>query len=758
MAQRGRLPALALLAAGLTGLAGCTNVARGPDPLLGPTPTAEAIHTEAKPPSPAVLPSLDPRATRLEVRPAEAVAPTRTEQVLVATVLDAQGRPLPGRRVEWKLEGPGAIVAIDDRGRLLFGGEKTDDHNAFSFTEHFEHVVSRGAPGADFTIGHGQSWCVVSSAEEGETRVAAYAPEIGNAAANRVVVTQRWSDADWTAPQPSAGAPGSDQFLSASVFPLANHRPLAGYAVRYRILSGPPALFMPSQTAETVVVTNAAGVAPVVVSETAPQAGRTRIGVELLGKGDAVVGRGETYAEWQGPDVSLSALFLPTAAVGQEAPLTLTVNNAGAADATLLTVRTAVPDGCKFVRSDPPAFQQGDELVWTLGTVAGRNRRMLQAVFQSDRVGAITARASLTSGDGRNDEKTAVCNVTPPRVAELQVWPSGPDMGLVGGKVLYQVAVRNQGTAPATNVVLKAAFTGSLEYGEGGDSAELKVGSLAPGETKTLPLPAYAKQVGPATTRVTALADGGLAAQVDRPLTVQDARLTLRLSPPARSFVGRPAVWDVEVRNAGDAKLAQTTVSDLLPPDLVFIGATDGGRLQGREVVWNLGDLPPNGQKVLHLTTTAPRPTQRTAHTGTAVARVGDTAQVRAQAGAETQVPGLPAYKMTVVDRDDPVEVGGRTAYRVVVKNTGSLAGEQVQVTAAIPAQMRFVTASGPTTYRAEGSQVTFAPLATLPPGQTLTYLVEAEAVRSGEARFRAELTTGTMREAVVKEESTNVR
>ncbi len=128
------------------------------------------------------------------------------------------------------------------------------------------------------------------------------------------------------------------------------------------------------------------------------------------------------------------------------------------------------------------------------------------------------------------------------------------------------------------------------------------------------------------------------------------------------------------------------------------------------------------------------------------------------QSDASLAVLGLPAYKMTVEDRDDPIEVGGRTAYRIQVKNTGSLPGDRVQVAATVPPQMRAVTSSGPATYRVEGGRVTFAPLETLSPGQTATYIVEVEAVQAGKARFRAELTTGAMSNPVVKEESTNVR
>ncbi len=281
------------------------------------------------------------------------------------------------------------------RGRRRQGGRKTSDRTAVTFTALFDQVVhpTWGAASdhdstRDFTVGRGQTWCVVTSAEEGLTHVTATAAEVGGG--NHVVVTQHWADADWTPPAPSAGRPGGQLFLETSVLRRGSREPLAGYSVRYRILDGPPAQFLPSQGVEAVVAAGG-GVAPVVLAQSAPQPGRNRIGVELLGKTGEVVGRGETYADWQGPDVSLSATFLPTATVGQEAPLTLAVVNGGPVDSRPVTVRVAVPDGCKYVRSDPPATPQGAELAWTLPAPA-RGRRMLQIVFTTDRVGSSDAR------------------------------------------------------------------------------------------------------------------------------------------------------------------------------------------------------------------------------------------------------------------------------------------------------------------------------------------------------------------------------
>ena len=127
-------------------------------------------------------------------------------------------------------------------------------------------------------------------------------------------MTQHWADADWAPPTASAGRPGAPQFLSASVFRRGSREPLSGYSVRYRILDGPPAQFAPAQSVEAVVPASGDGVAPVVLSQPAPQPGRNRIGIELLGKEGEVVARGETYADWQAP---LAALPVPPPAVPQ---------------------------------------------------------------------------------------------------------------------------------------------------------------------------------------------------------------------------------------------------------------------------------------------------------------------------------------------------------------------------------------------------------------------------------------------------------
>jgi uncharacterized repeat protein (TIGR01451 family) len=129
----------------------------------------------------------------------------------------------------------------------------------------------------------------------------------------------------------------------------------------------------------------------------------------------------------------------------------------------------------------------------------------------------------------------------------------------------------------------------------------------------------------------------------------------------------------------------------------------------------------------------------------------------RAEAEANIEIRGLPAFRLNVTDRDDPLEVGRRTVYTIEVTNEGTLPGSRVEVVAEVPRQMRFVAATGPAVYTVEGSKVKFAALDGLAPRQTWTYTVEVTALEPGDARFQVELRSSSLTEPVVVQQSTRL-
>ena len=93
--------------------------------------------------------NFDPQAATIEVEPVEDTNPVRTQHVLIATVKDAQGNPLPSRRVEWMIDAGsvGAIVEVDESGWYNTRGYKVDNKYAVSHTNSDAHVLTSSCCG-----------------------------------------------------------------------------------------------------------------------------------------------------------------------------------------------------------------------------------------------------------------------------------------------------------------------------------------------------------------------------------------------------------------------------------------------------------------------------------------------------------------------------------------------------------------------------------------------------------------------------------
>src|SRR5262249_21820161 len=341
-------------------LCGCSGITQNPSYFPALLPFGDIVRTHAKPPGHSYFTNFDPHAVKLVVRPLESCSPARTQHVLIATVYDEKGQPRRHRRVEWMVEGAGNIVEVDESGYFPGRGYKVDNKYAVSYTDYFEHRITRGNdnPNDDFVIRPGQSWCVISSAVEGDTHVTVYAPEINNWQNSRVYVTHHWIDAQWKLPVAASCPCGTEHVFTTNLIRPSDNRPLPNYRVRYRILDGPPAVLLPSRSQEFAALSDLRGNASVAIAQLTPSAGSNRIAVEVIPAADpsspsapgVVIGHLETRVEWMAPAVSLNLEGPPTADVGDETRYTVTVNNTGRLESKALTVRYIVPRGLQYVR------------------------------------------------------------------------------------------------------------------------------------------------------------------------------------------------------------------------------------------------------------------------------------------------------------------------------------------------------------------------------------------------------------------------
>src|SRR5207244_2783334 len=144
-------------------------------------------------------PKIDPQAVTLIVTPLESTSAVGTQSLIVATIADSDGQPRQNRRVEWRLSGAGSIVEVDEG--LNGRGRKVDDRVAIGQTVPVAQTLRRDG-GEELRIQPGQSWCVISSAVEGDSVISVTAPEIVEPSARSVTVTRHWTEADWRFPAP----------------------------------------------------------------------------------------------------------------------------------------------------------------------------------------------------------------------------------------------------------------------------------------------------------------------------------------------------------------------------------------------------------------------------------------------------------------------------------------------------------------------------------------------------------------------------
>ena len=122
----------------------------------------------------------------------------------------------------------------------------------------------------------------------------------------------------------------------------------------------------------------------------------------------------------------------------------------------------------------------------------------------------------------------------------------------------------------------------------------------------------------------------------------------------------------------------------------------------------------------------------------------------------ETQVSGIPAILLEVVDLQDPVEVGGSVVYEIRVTNQGTAALTQVKLLCALAETQEFVSGEGVTPVSAEGGKVSLSPLARLEPKAEVAWRVTVKAVGQADARFRVDLTSDQFTRPVEEWEATS--
>jgi uncharacterized repeat protein (TIGR01451 family) len=479
---------------------------------------------------------------------------------------------------------------------------------------------------------------------------------------------------------------------------------------------------------------------PVEIKETPSTPGTETRQPEALVAPDSSAGRQE-------PSVSLEWFGPPAAKIGQPGDYSLVVRNTSTIPVLQVIVRVRIPSGLSVTSTEPKAIAaQNTVLVWELGTLQPKQQKALQIKMVAESKGDMAPQAWVTF-TGSSIMRVRV------REPKLVLKARAPERVLVGDTAAFTLTVSNPGDGSADAVKIHASLSEGLEHARG-DHIDFEIGNLAAGESKNVTLICGTRTGGIQQCQGVAETEGGLKAADAASVNVITPRIDLQLIGPALRYLDRKALYTLRVTNPGDAPATNVTVGDVVPTGFKVLAASDGGRhdFATRTVSWFLGEIGPGQTREVKMEVQAIN-TGEHRHKATVVGARG----LRAESELTTRVEGLSALLLEMVDTEDPIEVGGDTAYEIRVTNTGTKTETDIKLIATVPDKMEFKNAQGPVRYNVEGKTIVFEPIEKLAPRADALFRINVKALTEGTVRFKIQMTSTNLPEPVIKMEATRI-
>ncbi len=413
-----------------------------------------------------------------------------------------------------------------------------------------------------------------------------------------------------------------------------------------------------------------------------------------------------------------------------------------------VTVLQESAENLTVTRSNPEAQRAtgGDQLYWALGELAPRQTRVIRVVAEAGSTGTAGNCISVSYNN-------FLCSVVPIVQPELTIAKTATPEAIRCDGVMLTYTVCNTGSGVARNVRIRDTLPQGLSV-EGRREINIPVGDLTAGECREFEILADAARVGEFESAAIATADGDLRAESDATVTlVTQPTLELEASAPEEAYLFRSFTHRYTVRNTGDAPSHNTIVAVALPTGPELMEHSEGGVVDAQRVLFNVGTLAAGQEREVSVSL---RHTEDIRVRSRATAN-GDCVETAANAEASSNIIGIPAILMELIDINDPIEVGQTETYVITITNQGSRADTNIAVRCQIPPEFELVSTAGPTEATLDGNVLTFEPLGRLGARQIAEWRVRVRAVEAGDVRFAVEMISDNLTSPVRATEATRL-
>ncbi len=443
--------------------------------------------------------------------------------------------------------------------------------------------------------------------------------------------------------------------------------------------------------------------------------------------------------------VLLEKSFPAEVMVGQRYNYRYTVKNLLDYPITNVELKDIVKNNFDVSKSKPAADSvNGNEAVWLIGDMAAGEKKTI-IVYGS------SAEEGMTTSCGIVTFNPILCEGIKVVKANLELVKQSPKLVTICDNIPYSFKVRNSGSSRLTDVIVTDPLPKGIQTLDGKTSLKFDAGTLEPGESKDFNAEVRATSTGKFENTAKASCAQGVEAEDSSVVVVKAPALALSCDAPKERFIGRPVSVCFNISNTGNTSAKNTVVTMPLPSGASFQGATAGGRLEGENIIWDIGSLPAEGNREVCANFTG-------AQAGKLRFKASATADCAEPTSStcRTKVVGIPAILLEVIDLEDPIEVGATQTYEITVTNQGSAPATGVKITCEIENAQSYVSTSGATSATNEGSKIMLAPVKSIAPKEKVAWRIIVKAVESGDIRFHVSMESDQISRPVSETEATN--
>jgi uncharacterized repeat protein (TIGR01451 family) len=287
----------------------------------------------------------------------------------------------------------------------------------------------------------------------------------------------------------------------------------------------------------------------------------------------------------------------------------LTLTNTGTADLVNLLVTDILPPGLEHTSGK-------DRLSWILGRLPPGQSESVEYQVVAKKVGRLSNKVIATAAGGLREEIETAVTVGE---MKLEVMMSGPERRYINLPAAYQVTVSNAGTLPLSNVMIhdpmpaQTTFVDATSGGELlGDRVQWTIGTLPPGESRTVELRLRALTPGRICNQAIVTADRGVTRQAEACTDFTGASaLSLELRDTADPIeVGGETSYKITVRNPGSSPVTGVRIVAMVPEEMIVTraaGTADNHR-DGPKIVYGPLTLPAGAEARFRIDVKAQRP------------------------------------------------------------------------------------------------------------------------------------------------------